>query len=1045
MKFCGHCGHARAGAPSPAVPSPDDAHSDADVADALRSFVHGQVANKLLDAGGALAEERRLVTALFADISGFTPLADRLDPEQLVEVIDPIIEALSNVVGRYDGYIDKFGGDALLALFGAPTAHDDDAHRALLVAEEMHETVARMQPELPPGAPPITLHIGVNSGHAIARVFGTEVRMDYSVLGDAVILAQRLESAAPSGETYVGESTYELTRTKTGFEYIGELTLKGKAKPAKAWRLLGDRRQGRRSTTQAFVGRAREITVAEQLLDATAERRGGVLNVTGDPGVGKSRMLQEVRERAQSRGFIWLEARCVSYGTGLAYWPLVEMARRLAGIDAQADPEDAVQSLTVGLQHLGAEHALPYIARLLALPVEAADTLEPEAFKRGLHAVVGEIATAVAAERPLLLVLEDVHWVDASTAEAVTELVRSAASGGFGLYMSSRPEGKPILDSIARHVPDENRWDIALEALDDSALNELIATLLGAPAPQELLDVVADRSAGNPLFAEEIVRSLRESGALEEEDGAFRMRRGWDMEGIPLTIEGVLSSRMDMLPHSVTATLQLASVIGRRIALPLLRAVAGDDFPDLDASLERLVESGLMDTVAEDTEWVTFHHALVQEVAYNRLLRKHRRNLHLKVADAAELLYGEREEFVALQARHLYLGGAGPKAVRYLIRAGERARRLFANEEAAVHFERAAELAPDDPSTSALMPEILVNLGDVHELRGEFDAAIDSYRQALEYSNDIRAWRGMSSALRHKSDFDEGLRVIDQAFTSVEMHGDEAAVLWLERGWTLSLAGRYSEGSEALESGLALAQSPTDPVRAQLLLQLGKNEAMEGEVEKGLERVLEAEAIAKNTRDLEGMMRSMRILGGIYGEIGRLDESVRVLREALPLAERIGRADEIAGILLNLGATEMDLGALDEAISVTSLAAREFEQIDHGHGRAAAYVNLADMFMRVGDFDAALLHGERALKLAEEIRYPLVVADAKLTMATVFLRQGDVGRAADAAEEAALLFSEMDAAPAAAKAFALAAEALERTEERERAAELLARSRTISP
>ncbi|HEV3472961.1 MAG TPA: adenylate/guanylate cyclase domain-containing protein, partial [Actinomycetota bacterium] len=246
-RFCGHCGAAHA----------EDPAREATVADALKSFVSAQVAEKIVGAGGEVREERRLVTALFADLSGFTPLADRLDPEQLLEVIDPIIESMTNIVGRYEGYVDKFAGDALLAFFGAPVAHEDDAHRALMVATEMHHELAELAKKLPPEAGELTLHIGVNSGRVVARVLGTDVRMDYTVLGDAVILAQRLESAAPAGETYVGEETYQLTRDRFEFESVGELTLKGKAETVPAWRLIGEIRRTR--GLARMVGRDTEL------------------------------------------------------------------------------------------------------------------------------------------------------------------------------------------------------------------------------------------------------------------------------------------------------------------------------------------------------------------------------------------------------------------------------------------------------------------------------------------------------------------------------------------------------------------------------------------------------------------------------------------------------------------------------------------------------------------------------------------------------------------------------------------------------------------
>src|SRR5205085_5313546 len=231
MRFCGHCGAAR---------TADARRGEPDVADALRSFVVGAVADRLVETGGKLPEERRLITALFADVSGFTSLADRLDPEQLLEVIDPVIAGLSSIVGRYEGYVEKFAGDALLALFGAPVTHEDDAERALRVALEMHTELGRLCRELPHDAE-LTLHVGINSGHGIARILGSEARMDYAVLGDSVILAQRLESAAPPGETYVSEMTVRLAGGRFDLEPVGELTLKGKSEPVPAWRLIGAR------------------------------------------------------------------------------------------------------------------------------------------------------------------------------------------------------------------------------------------------------------------------------------------------------------------------------------------------------------------------------------------------------------------------------------------------------------------------------------------------------------------------------------------------------------------------------------------------------------------------------------------------------------------------------------------------------------------------------------------------------------------------------------------------------------------------------------
>src|SRR6266550_1192971 len=355
MNFCGHCG-------APVVSAPATPDGDQGVADALRSFVAGPVAEKLVEAGGTLPEERRLITALFADVSGFTSLADRLDPEQLLEVIDPVISGLSTVVGKYGGYVEKFAGDALMALFGAPVSHEDDAARALRVALEMHSELARLVGDLPHDAE-LTLHVGVNSGHGIARILGSEARMDYAVLGDSVILAQRLESAAPPGETYVSEMTVRLAESRFEFEPVGGLTLKGKSEPVPTWRLVGQRKDRRPATRKGvsteLVGREQELAAVTDLLDRLSYGAGAVVTLTGEPGVGKSRLTAAARALADERGFRWLEGRCVSYGAGLAYWPYLELLREFAGIRLDDPRERSATLLADALDAIGVGKQLP--------------------------------------------------------------------------------------------------------------------------------------------------------------------------------------------------------------------------------------------------------------------------------------------------------------------------------------------------------------------------------------------------------------------------------------------------------------------------------------------------------------------------------------------------------------------------------------------------------------------------------------------------------------------------------------------------------------
>jgi predicted ATPase/class 3 adenylate cyclase len=1042
MRFCGHCGAAAEAAAAPPAALHEPERTETEVTEALRSFVAGQVADRLIEAGGELPEERRLITALFADVSGFTSLADRLDPEELLEVIDPVISGLSSVVGRYEGYVEKFAGDALLALFGAPVSHEDDAERALRVALEMHQVLARLSTELPHQAE-LTLHVGVNSGHGIARILGSEARMDYAVLGDSVILAQRLESAAPPGETYVSEMTMRLAEERFEFEPIGELTLKGKAEPVPAWRLLGERAETGRADRRAspLIGREEELAKVDAVIVGLGAGTGAVLTVTGEPGVGKSRLTAEVREQARSRECCWLETRCLSYGGSHAYWPYAELLRGFAEIHVEDPLPLGAEKLVESLREAGAPEAAPFFARLLGLPADDGEVtgLEPEAFRRGLHQAFGAWTRALARDRPLVIAIEDVHWADSSTLALTTELARVCGSEPVVFYLIARPEAEPVLAELA-----PLRRAIALEPLGEEAVTTLIATVLGGSAPPELVEFVVARTSGNPFFVEELIRSLRDGGVLTRDDGSWRMRADWDAHAVPPTIEGVLAARIDLLQRAAATVLQTASVIGRRVRLPLLAAVS--DQTTVDPTVTQLVDGGFLDRVEEDGEaTVVFHHALVQDVAYSRLLRRRRRDLHHRVAEEAEKLYGAGDDVVDLLARHLYLGEAGVKAIDYLIRAGERAKRLFANEEAILHLGRAAEVAAGDEELAVRVPALKLSLADLHELVGNYDEALALYTEVKEATNSVTAWEGLASTRRKRGEYEPALALVDEAFRTELLRDADLTALWVEQGRTLTLVGRLQQAIDVLQAGLGAVGDRRGENVAQLLQQLARAETVEGDYDSALEHGLAAQEMSEELGDVRGLATALRIVGDAYTQSGRLDEASAALRRGLEVAERVGSVEEIGGCLINLGIVDLERGDISEAIAHDRRAVEEFERIGHGSGRARGYTNLADKLAHGGEFEEALTWCEKALELSHSIGHSITIADVYDTMAFIRLQSGDFESAVARAEEAVSIYLEVGAAPQAAKALEIAAEAWEKQGEEERARDTRARARNLTP
>lgn len=976
-RFCGWCGAPRAGAAAARI------------------------------AAGGDRDERRLVTSLFADVSGFTSLADRLEADELHAVLSPVIAGMAGIAERYEGHMNKYAGDALLVSFGAPLAHEDDAARALLTALELHDALPGLAPD--PYGRDLRLRVGVGTGRVVSGRFGGEARSDYSILGDDVNIAQRLEAAAEPGQTFVDEATYELTRHEFRFESLGELKLKGKLRPVPAYRLLGRRRLtafsgvGLERPATPLVGRERELAEVWRVLDRLDGGSGGAVGLVADPGVGKSRLLGEIRDQAREAGVRWYQARCLSYGASLPYWPFADLVRQVTG----TRPDDADSVVLTRLRDVlrGVDRSLPFLAMLLGLTegTEHVRDLDPDAFRRGLHSAAGDLFGALGHATPIVLAIEDLHWADASSVALAVELAATTGGSGLAIVATSRPEGR---DRLADIVAAADGVLLPLAPLGPEATAELLSHVLAGEPPEDLVALVADRTGGNPLFAEELVRALQEREVLTERNGHWRLRVGWAQDDVPETVERVLASRIDLLPASAAAALQLTAIAGRVVPRSLVDALLAD-VDDRATALDELLQRGLLEpTVYLAEPAVMFHHALVQEVAYGRLLPTVRRDLHRRVADVTERLYGNGDEVIELLARHLYLGGAGWRAVEALQRAADRAVRLYATDEAILHFGRAVEAAEESGLPTG---PLVADLAEQQAVRGDYDEALRLFEVASETGGGVRAWCGRVATLRRRGEYDDAVAVADKAMRHVAGDGDalEAAALWLERGWTLSVAGDTAGAVAALEAGLEAAGERDEPVVGQLLAQLARVEALHGDTDKALGHAAAAQSLFERIDDLRGVALALRMTGNALGVAGRLDEAAAVFLRAIELAGRTGNVEELAGSLMNLGTTYSRRGLLSEAVDAYRRAIPEFERIDHGSGQAVGYGNLADALVKVGRLDEAEEWCNRALEKGRAIGHAATGAEGLHTLAEIRLAQGRTDEAADIAEQAAERFEEM--------------------------------------
>jgi len=711
-----------------------------------------------------LVAERKLVTIMFADISGFTALAETMDPEAVRDLMNACFERLVPVVEKYQGTVDKFIGDEIMALFGAPAAHENDPERALRVALEMMETLAGFNAER---GTDLGLHFGINTGLVIAGGLGTRERQEYSVMGDAVNLAARLEDASQRGEILVGPDTHRLTGPLFEFEPLEPIRVKGKAEPVPVYRLLAPRAtpgkvRGIAGLESPLVGREAEFRALGEAVERLQAGVGGIVTLAGEAGLGKSRLVAELRafiigtdtrptdppiSQSTNLPIQWVEGRCLSYGTSIAYLLWLDVLRGLLGVTGDSAPHTVREVLRERVQALcpgQAQDVYPYLARLLSLPLEAeaeatlAD-LEGKSLKAGTFRAVESLLESMAWQHPLVVVCEDLHWAGPASLELLEYLLHLTDRAPLLLICVFRPEtehGCWRIRETATLRYRHRHTKLWLDPLSAAESGTLVGNLLRVEGlPRQLKERILSNAEGNPFYVEEIIRSLIDGEIIVHDETTGRWRAIRDVAGIaiPDTLHGVLMARIDRLQEDTKRVLQLAAVVGRIFFYRILAAIACEE-RELEGHLLTLQRQELIHERARvpELEFI-FKHYLTQEAAYNGLLKKERRAYHRQVAEALERLFPDRvEEQVGLLAYHWERAEEphARQATDYLLRAGDQARVAYAHQEAIDYYQRALEFLKQGEEYERAA-RTLMKLGLTHHTAFEFRRARQAYEQGF--------------------------------------------------------------------------------------------------------------------------------------------------------------------------------------------------------------------------------------------------------------------------------------------------------------------------
>jgi len=1024
--FCGNCGQSMAAATCPACSKTNAPESrfcngcgaelkparEAHWQTAPRSYTPAYLAERILTSRAALEGERKLVTVLFCDIANSTDLAERIGPEGMHALLNRFFELALDVVHRYEGTINQFLGDGLMALFGAPITHEDHARRAVLAAIGIQRIEREQFEQLRVAGQALRLRMGLNTGHVVVGSIGDNLRMDYTAVGGTTNVAARLQQLAEPGTILVSEPTARLVTGYVHTEAAGALVIKGKSEPVVAHRIVGvglrrsplDGTAARRLSR--FAGREREFGHLREALANVEAGHGQAVAVIGEAGIGKSRLVYEFRQSLEADQVTYLEGRCLSYGRAIPYLPILELLRHNAQI-AEADDADVVTEKTAAaLRELGmsiAEFA-PYLLHFFGIHTgtEQLEALTPEAIKARTFEAIRRMALLGSRLRPIIFSVEDLHWVDSTSEECITQLAEVISEARIMLLCTYRPDYSP------RWIKSSHASQISLAPLSSRASLEVVHSVFGADAfSEDIGRLILERAEGNPFFLEEIAKAVREQ---TNRDSAVL---------VPDTVQGVLMARIDRLPEEMREVLQTASVLGREFSLRMLRAIwTGASTPEPHL-LALKHQEFVYERPDVDEPVYVFKHALTQDVVYESLLESRRRALHAAAGRALEALHQDRlDEAVDRLAHHYSKAGDASKAIVYLLRSAAKAARVYANADAVKALQEAlamvGELLPEERDHTTLT--VLLPLAHSLYLSARNADCRDVLLRHGEQAQRVRNpqllggyffWLG--HAYTYLGNQEEARHCAGKAIDEANRAGDPIVagkayyVLARAAFWSAQFRHGREEGLRAV----SLLENTTERWwLGQSEWIVAANFYLMGEFESGLAALQRCDAVGDTIGDPRLRTYAAWTAGAIHGTAGEWEKAVEACELGL---KRSPDPMNTAAALGYLGAALIEKGAFAEAISPLSRAVEQMARFKFLPLLGWFQSFLADAHRLTGQLDSAHMLSMGAIEACTQAQFRFGVAMARRARGRVAQAAGAVAEAEADFQSASEQFAETDA------------------------------------
>jgi class 3 adenylate cyclase/tetratricopeptide (TPR) repeat protein len=1006
-RFCAECRSPLAASPpTPPLSSPQE-------------YIPGPLAEKILSSRADIEGERKLVTVLSADVANFTSMGESLDPEECFDLMQGCFDRMLAEVHGYEGTVTQFLGDGILALFGAPIAHEDHAQRAIHAALGIQQSLRAYQEELQESRGiQFRMRIGLNSGRVGVGTIGSDLSMTYTAIGDTVNLASRIQHLAEPGTVVIGENTHRLAGGYFVTRDLGRQAVQGKKAAVGVYQVVEPRRWRSRVDITAerglgpFVGREPELAT---LLDRAAWGRAGrgqVVFLRGEAGMGKSRLLYECRRRL-GEAVRWLEGRCISYGRDIAYFPIVDLLKDVFAIEQTDAEETILRKLEASSLGTAVADGMPYLKQLLAVdPGDATvAALDPKIRKVRVFDVLRGLCNALAQSQPVVVAVEDLHWIDPLSEEFLAYVAGGVAGHPILLVLTHRPEYAQRFGAPA-HVT-----QIDLRSLSDGECGEVARGVLGTGGmPAELQEVILQKAEGNPFFVEEVTRSLLEVGAIRRVNAHYVLACRREEIEVPDTVQDVIAARLDRLPEAAKRTNQIASVIGREFTVRLVdrtAALPGDlgerlrELEGTDLIYQRPATRPVPGGHPEPA--YTFKHALTHDVAYNSLRVARRKLLHRQVGDAIEELYPDRlAEQSETLAYHYERAEGWEKAREYLQKSGDKALAAFAPRQAIEFYDRALSAVAKSGESFSLEEAIALHSGRGQALHvtNQWNAAIESFQAMLQATRDVGDHVQQGAALFHLAHacfwahhFEEGTDHAESARQLAIESGDPAALsssLYM-KALVAQATGDPTGAAPIAEEALRIALQARLPVcQAMALSLLGLQAHWRGEEALALAQFDEGLQIARRYLAADLLLYLLWGIGVAHSTRGEYDQGIQFLREAVELSTRMGDRIWRPRALNTLGWIYLDLGHCEQALQYNTESVIEARAVGDPEIIRNAELNLADCYLVLGRWDDAKLTLEavqeacrRGGRLSEECSKWRYTQRLNASLGELWLSRGD--------------------------------------------------------